>query len=76
MTAFESQRLLVPVLIDLPGAGHATLLARADDLAAFGFEVEDFGGTTVRVAALPALLSADECERALRALQDAGVSLE
>jgi DNA mismatch repair protein MutL len=66
----ESQGLLVPMVLDLPGAGHATLLARAADLARFGFEIEDFGGASLRVTAVPALLDAAEVDRALRALAD------
>jgi len=66
----ESQGLLVPMVVDLPGAGHATLLARAGDLARFGFEIEDFGGTSVRVSAVPALLTPDAIDRTLRALAD------
>jgi DNA mismatch repair protein MutL len=69
-TSLESQGLLVPMVIDLPGAGHATLLARAADLARFGFEIEDFGGASLRVTAVPALLDAADVDRALRALAD------
>ncbi len=66
----ESQRLLVPMILDLPGAGHATLLGRSADLTRFGFELEDFGGTSVRVSAVPALLTAGDIDRTLRALAD------
>ena len=66
----ESQGLLVPMVVDLPGAGHATLLARAADLTRFGFEIEDFGGTSVRVSAVPAILRPDDIDRTLRALAD------
>ena len=66
----ESQGLLVPMVIDLPGAGHATLLARAADLTRFGFEIEDFGGTSVRISAVPAILRRDDIDRTLRALAD------
>ena len=66
----ESQGLLVPMIVDLPGAGHATLLARAADLTRFGFEIEDFGGTSVRVSAVPAILRPDDIDRTLRALAD------
>lgn len=69
-TALESQGLLVPMVLDLPGAGHATLLARAAELARFGFEIEDFGGASLRVTAVPALLAAADVDRALRALAD------
>jgi DNA mismatch repair protein MutL len=69
-SALPSQRLLVPMILDLPGAGHATLLARAGDLERFGFELEDFGGASVRVSAVPAILKADDIDRTLRALAD------
>jgi DNA mismatch repair protein MutL len=69
-TALESQRLLVPMVLDLPGAGHATLLARTAELGRFGFEIEDFGGASLRVTAVPALLAAADVDRALRALAD------
>jgi DNA mismatch repair protein MutL len=69
-TTLESQGLLVPLVLDLPGAGHATLLSRAADLARFGFDIEDFGGTSLRVTAVPALLAAADVDRALRALAD------
>lgn len=66
----EGQRLLVPMLLDLPGAGHEALLARGGELARFGFDVEDFGGSTVRVTSVPALLAVADVDRALRALAD------
>jgi DNA mismatch repair protein MutL len=69
-TALETQGLLVPMVLDLPGAGHATLLARSAELARFGFEIEDFGGASLRVTAVPALLAAADVDRALRALAD------
>jgi DNA mismatch repair protein MutL len=64
----ESQGLLVPMVLDLAADGHATLLERAADLARFGFDIEDFGGTSLRVSAAPALLGAGDVDRALRAL--------
>ncbi len=66
----DSQGLLVPMVLDLPGAGHDTLLARGEALARFGFELEDFGGASVRVTAVPALLPAQDIDRTLRALAD------
>ncbi len=66
----ESQRLLVPMMLDLPGAGHDTLLARGEALARFGFELEDFGGASVRVTAVPAMLAPQDIDRTLRALAD------
>jgi DNA mismatch repair protein MutL len=66
----ERQGLLLPMVLDLPGAGHGALLARTADLARFGFDVEDFGGTSVRVLTVPALLAPADADRALRALAE------
>ena len=66
----ESQRLLEPMLVELAASGRDALRSHAADLVRLGFEVEDFGADTVRVAAIPALLRRDECEATLRALAD------
>jgi DNA mismatch repair protein MutL len=66
----ESQLLLVPVLLELPPAERQALLQRSAELARFGFEIEEFGGDSIKVTAVPALLPADECDAALRALAD------
>jgi DNA mismatch repair protein MutL len=66
----ESQRLLVPMLLDVPAAARQTLLARRAELERFGFDVADFGGTTLTVTAAPALLGAEESANALRALAE------
>ena len=66
----ESQGMLVPMILELPAAERNALIGRAEALAKFGFEVEDFGGDSVKVTAMPALLPRDECEAALRALAD------
>ncbi len=64
----ESQRLLTPVVLDLGPGEHQTLVSFRGDLERFGFDVEDFGGTSVRVSAVPALLEWTKCEEALRAV--------
>jgi DNA mismatch repair protein MutL len=66
----ESQRLLTPVVIDLGAGSHAALVAHAAALARLGFDLEPFGGGSVRVAAVPALLDWSRCETALRAMAD------
>jgi DNA mismatch repair protein MutL len=66
----ESQRLLVPMLLELPAAACQTLLDRAAELEASGFELERFGDATIRVTAVPALLGSEDSGRALRALAD------
>jgi DNA mismatch repair protein MutL len=66
----ESQRLLVPMLLDLSASAVQTLSQRAAELEAFGFEIERFGDATIKVAAVPALLKTEDSARALLALAD------
>jgi DNA mismatch repair protein MutL len=66
----ESQRLLEPMLVELPPSSRHALVSRATDLERLGFEIEEFGGDTLRVAAFPALLRREECPTALRALAE------
>jgi DNA mismatch repair protein MutL len=64
----ESQRLLVPMLMELAPGEREALIGRAGELQRFGFEMEPFGGDTVKVTAVPAMLPRDECDAAIRAL--------
>ena len=66
----ESQQLLIPILLDLPAPAHQTLVARAPELQRFGFEIESFGGSTIKVTAAPALLDRGDCEKALVSLAE------
>ena len=66
----ESQRLLVPMLVEMSANGRQALLAHAGDLERLGFEIEEFGGDSLRVTACPALLGREECDAALRALAE------
>jgi len=66
----ESQRLLEPMLLELPPATRHALTSHAAELDRLGFEIEEFGGDTVRVSAFPALLRREECPTALRALAE------
>ena len=66
----ESQRLLVPLLIELSAAGRQALAGRTAELERLGFEIDDFGGDVLRVNAFPALLEREECAAALRALAE------
>ncbi len=66
----ESQRLLEPMIIELPPATRHALTTHAAELERLGFEIEEFGGDTVRVSAFPALLRREECPTALRALAE------
>ena len=64
----ESQRLLTPLLIELSPAERQALIPHAATLEKFGMEIEEFGGDSVRMSALPAVLDPSECEAAIRAL--------
>ena len=64
----ESQRLLQPLLIDLPPGAREALAAHAAELDRMGFEIEEFGGDSIRVAAVPALFDRAACEATVRAL--------
>lgn len=66
----ESQRLLTPIVIEMSPAARQALAAHAAVLDRFGLEVEEFGGGSVRLAAVPALLDPSECEAAVRALAE------
>jgi len=66
----ESQRLLEPMILELPPATRHALTTHAAELERLGFEIEEFGGDTVRVSAFPALLRREECPTALRALAE------
>ncbi|MGE3512044.1 MAG: DNA mismatch repair protein MutL, partial [Vicinamibacterales bacterium] len=66
----ESQRLLVPLLIELMPAGQQTLIARRTELERLGFELEGFGSGTLRVSAVPALLRIEDSSKALLALAE------
>jgi DNA mismatch repair protein MutL len=68
--ALESQRLLVPLLIELPAAASQALLTRSSELEQLGFEIEPFGEVTVRVSAIPALLNTEQSSTALLALAE------
>ena len=66
--ALESQRLLTPIVIELPPAERQALAAHGPVLERLGFDVEEFGGDSVRIAAVPALVGLAACETAVRAL--------
>ena len=66
----DSQRLLVPILIDLSAAQRQALAPHAATLERFGMEIEEFGGDSVRLCAVPAVLDPSESEAAVRALAE------
>jgi DNA mismatch repair protein MutL len=68
--ALESQRLLVPMLLELAPAALETLTGRTAELQNLGFDVEPFGPGAIKVTAVPALLNAADCARTLQALAE------
>jgi len=66
----ESQRLLAPILIELSPSQRQALAQHVEALDRFGVEIEEFGGGSVRLSAVPALLDPARCEAAVRAVAD------
>ncbi len=65
-----SQRLLTPLLIELSSAQRQALVPHGATLERFGLEIEEFGGDSVRLSAVPAVLDPSDCEAAVRALAE------
>jgi DNA mismatch repair protein MutL len=66
----ESQRLLVPMIMDLTPSAQQALVNRAAELERLGFEVEPFGAVTIKVTSVPALLTIEDSSKALLALAE------
>jgi DNA mismatch repair protein MutL len=66
----ESQRLLLPLLIELTPAQQATFTEISDELARNGFEVEPFGARSVAVKIAPAGIDPAAVEHMLHELLD------
>jgi len=64
----DSQRFLEPLILTFDASARDALLAHGGELERSGFDIEEFGGDSLRVNAAPVLLGAGESERALRAL--------
>ena len=58
----SSQKLLHPIAVDLPPAQARLVESHAEDLSAFGFEVEPFGPGTIAIRSLPAAIEPDWAE--------------
>lgn len=64
------QTLLAPLIIDLPPLHHARLLEQLALLHACGLAVEDFGGTSLAITAVPSLLAHSDLSQLLHAIAD------
>lgn len=70
----QSQRLLVPEPVDLTPAEAAAVLEGRELLTRLGLEVEHFGGDTVLVHSVPALLSGTHPGEMLHAMAERLIS--
>jgi DNA mismatch repair protein MutL len=66
----ESQRLLEPQLVELSPEGRQALMSHQEDLDRLGFGIEEFGGATLRMTAVPSVLRREDAVSALRALAE------
>ena len=64
----ESQRLLMPIVLELSPAQQAIFTEIADELANNGFEAEPFGSRSIAVQVAPAGIEASEVEHMLHEL--------
>jgi len=69
-TGVESQRLLMPIVLELSPAQQAVFAEIADELQHNGFEAEPFGARSVAVKVAPAGVDAAAVERMLHELLD------
>jgi DNA mismatch repair protein MutL len=78
----ESQRLLMPVIIELTPAQHTVFTEIAEELAHNGFEAEPFGARSVAVKIAPAGVNAAQIEHMLNEIfeqltrEDQAINLE
>src|SRR5579864_7722974 len=66
----ESQRLLMPIVLELSPAQQAVFAEISDELARNGFEAEPFGARSVAVKVAPAGVDASAVENMLHELLD------
>ncbi|MBI3551297.1 MAG: DNA mismatch repair protein MutS [Elusimicrobia bacterium] len=77
--AAKSQKLLLPLCVELPASAVTKVLSRAERLTRLGFSVEPLGKTALRVTAVPALFSKasdlkDLVHRAVESFEDSAAS--
>ena len=67
--AVEQQGLLMPQAVELPPQAQQVLLENVNELAEWGFAIEDFG-TALQVRAVPAVVQVGELQGALAEVAD------
>lgn len=73
--AAKSQKLMLPLTVELPASAATRVLARKDKLERLGFTIAPFGKTAVNVTAVPALFAKaadlkDLVHRAVESFED------
>ena len=66
----ESQRLLMPLIIELTPSRQAVFAEISDELQRNGFEVEPFGSRTIAIKTAPAGVEASQVEHMIHELLD------
>lgn len=61
-----TQRLLLPVVVELSEEGLQNCMAHQETFSQFGFEVEKFGDATLMVRSVPEMISADNVQQLVR----------
>ncbi|MEP7012502.1 MAG: DNA mismatch repair endonuclease MutL [Acidobacteriota bacterium] len=72
-TSRSAQHLVHPILLELSAAERLRLLELAPALEKAGFGIVELSGSEVGLTSLPAVLSADEGEKLLRALASSAI---
>jgi DNA mismatch repair protein MutL len=70
LRASDRQLMLQPVQVQLSAGEWETFVACRDELAAVGFEIDEFGGGSVLLRAVPAVLKIREPARVLTKMLD------
>jgi len=66
----EGQRLLSPIIIELEPGQRDVLLLHEGNLKRLAFEIFDFGGNSVQIVSVPALLNFKEAAQVINALAE------
>ncbi len=73
--SIPAQDLLIPDQIDLPGPEKTRLLSMKDALLKFGFDIQDFSGTTVVFHSIPAMFDSSKVQEFINELLKADVDI-
>ncbi len=64
------QALLTPVTAVLPREEYSAVIQNTDELCKAGFEIEDFGNSSVRILSVPSALTASDAEELISELAE------